>query len=74
MSTRKEKGLAMFFNPTDSNIVRKICLPLYYTGLSSKARVREQEGKSTVYKLNPNKEIELTVKIPAKGYTWYVIE
>lgn len=70
----KEKGLAMFFNPTDSDIVRKICLPLYYTGLSSKARVREQEGKSTVYKLNPNKEIELTVKIPAKGYTWYVIE
>lgn len=70
----KEKGLAMFFNPTDSEMVRKIRLPLYYTGLSGKACVREQEGKSTVYSLNHNKEIELTVKIPAKGYTWYVIE
>lgn len=70
----KEKGLAMFFNPTDSEMVRKIRLPLYYSGLSDKACVREQEGKSTVYSLNHNKEIELTVKIPAKGYTWYVIE
>lgn len=70
----KEKGLAMFFNPTDKEMVRKIRIPLYYTGLTEKANIREQEGKSAVYHLNREYEVELTVRIPAKGYTWYVIE
>lgn len=70
----KEKGLAMFFNPTDKEMTRKIQIPLYYTGLKEKVSVREQEGKRVVYRLNRELEIELTVKIPAKGYTWYVFE
>lgn len=70
----KEKGLAMFFNPTDKEMTRKIQIPLYYTGLKEKVSVREQEGKRVVYRLNREFEIELTVKIPAKGYTWYVFE
>lgn len=70
----KEKGLAMFFNPTDEVIIRTIQLPLYYTGLTDKAIIREQEGKAVSYKLNRDYTVELTVKIPAKGYTWYVIE
>lgn len=70
----KEKGLAMFFNPTDEVITRTIQLPLYYTGLTDKAMIREQEGKAVSYKLNRDYTVELTVKIPAKGYTWYVIE
>lgn len=70
----KEKGLAMFFNPTDEVITRTIQLPLYYTGLTDKAMIREQEGKAVSYKLNRDYTVELTVKIPAKGYSWYVIE
>lgn len=70
----KEKGLAMFFNPTDEVITRTIQLPLYYTGLTDKAMIRELEGKAVSYKLNRDYTVELTVKIPAKGYTWYVIE
>lgn len=70
----KEKGLAMFFNPTDREIVRTVRLPLYYTGLTEQACIREQEGDSVKYQLDRNYEVELIVKIPAKGYTWYVIE
>lgn len=70
----KEKGLAMFFNPTDKEMTRKIQIPLYYTGLKEKVSVREQEGKRVIYRLNRELEIELTVKIPAKVYTWYVFE
>lgn len=72
--TEKEKALAMFYNPTDREMVRTISLPLYYTGLTQTARVREQEGKPVAYRLNPDQTIELTVCIPAKGYTWYVVE
>lgn len=70
----KEKGLVMFFNPTGEEIIRKIQLPLYYTGLMNEARIREKEGKVTVYKLNRNYTVDLEVKIPANGYTWFVIE
>lgn len=70
----KEKGFAMFYNPTDTVMVRTIKLPLYYSGLTQKARVREQEGKPVTYRLDRNYAIELKVTIPANGYTWYVIE
>jgi len=70
----KEKGLAVFYNPTDQEMTRNIELPLYYTGLTKTANIREQEGKADNYTISPNHTVQLTVKIPAKGYTWYVIE
>lgn len=70
----KEKGFAMLYNPTDTVMVRTIQLPLYYSGLTQTARVREQEGKPVTYRLDRNYTIELKVTIPANGYTWYVIE
>lgn len=70
----REKGLALFFNPLEETITRTIRLPLYYTGLTEKARIREQEGKAKTYRLNRDYTVELTVQIPARGYTWYVIE
>ena len=70
----KEKALAMFFNPTDKEIVRTIDVPLYYTGLDKKARIREQEGRMKSYKLNRDYSVTLEVTIPANGYTWFVVE
>lgn len=70
----KEKGLALFYNPTDKEMTRHIPLPLYYTGLTHTATVREQEGRPQTYTLNRDYTINLTVRIPANGYTWYVIE
>ncbi|MEG1426646.1 MAG: hypothetical protein RSC76_03055 [Oscillospiraceae bacterium] len=64
----------MFFNPTNKEIIRNIKLPLYYTGLKKKARIKEQEGKWTTVQLNEDCTANLTVTIPANGYTWYVIE
>ena len=68
------KGLALFFNPTDQPITREIDLPLYYTGLTETARIREQEGPSTEYRLERDYTVKLKVTIPANGYTWYVVE
>jgi len=70
----KEKGFALFYNPTNEEMKRTIKLPLYYTGLKETAMIREQEGKSVKYNLDPFCDTELQVTIPANGYTWYVIE
>ncbi len=70
----KEKGFAMFFNPTGKTIRKKIKLPLYYTGLETVAKIREKEGESKEYKLNRDYSVDMEIEVPANGYTWFVIE
>ncbi|WP_420401905.1 NPCBM/NEW2 domain-containing protein [Flagellimonas sp.] len=70
----KEKGLLMVFNPTDKDMLRKIDLPLYYTGLTETAKVKEKEGSFKTYQLTRDYKINIEVNIPANGYTWLVIE
>jgi hypothetical protein len=70
----KEKGLLMVFNPTEKEITRTLLLPLYYTGLTDIAAVRAHDGAKKTIKLDREYKIPLTVKVPARGFTWFVIE
>lgn len=70
----KEKGFLLVFNPTDKIIKRKIKVPLYYTGLTKEASIREQEGPSKVHELNREYEIEIEVEVKPNWYNWYVVE
>ena len=70
----QEKAMAVLFNPTDEPMKRTLRLPLYYTGLREKARIRREEGKAQTYRLDRDYSVELEVEIPAGGYTWYVVE
>jgi len=69
-----EKGLVMLFNPTDKPMTRQIKLPLYYTGLTKTARIREKEGLAKVYTLNRDYEVTLPVTLAPNAYSWWVIE
>ena len=55
-------------------IRKKIIVPLYYTGISDEARLREQENQASTYELNRNYEIEIEVEVAPNWYNWYVIE
>ncbi len=68
------RGLAMFFNPTDRAIEKTVELPLYYTGLTGVALVREQESPASSYPLDREYKISLPVRIGACSLTWFVIE
>ncbi len=70
----KEKGLAMIYNPLDHPITRTIKLPLYYTGLTGSARIREKEGKARIYTFDKEGSALVKITIPAFGYDWLVIE
>jgi len=70
----KEKGLFLLFNPTDKTIKRTIKIPLYYTGLTKTARIREKEEASKIYPLNRRFEVEMPVTIAPHGYSWWVVE
>ncbi len=72
--TGKEKALVMIYNPLDVSISRKMILPLYYTGLTTVARIREKGNAMKSYPINRDYSVEFVAKIPAHGYIWLVIE
>ncbi len=69
-----QKALAMVYNPTDAAIDTRLTLPLYYTGLTDKAMIRQQEGSATEYRLDREYNVTVPVNVPAKGITWFVVE
>lgn len=73
-SKLKQKGLLLLFNPTSEKIERTIKVPLYYTGLSKSALVKEKNSAGRQYPLNRNYEIEFTFMLAPDSYSWYVIE
>ena len=72
--TLAEKGMAIIHNPLDEPISRTIRLPLYYTGLTRRARVREKDGPPRTYTLERDYTIKVKVTLPARGMTWLIVE
>jgi hypothetical protein len=68
------RAMVIVFNPTDRPIEKKLKLPLYYTGLTKTALVREQEQKPKSYSLDRDYNIFVPVHVKAKSYTWLVVE
>jgi hypothetical protein len=64
----------MLYNPLRTVLEREIQLPLYYTGLTRHAKVREPDGRAKRYTLDRRYRITVPVRLPAQGYTWLVIE
>jgi hypothetical protein len=69
-----QKGFLLVFNPTDAEIARPLAVPLYYTGLTDTARVREGEGPSRPVPIDRDYRAVIDVRVPANGFAWYVIE
>ena len=70
----KSKGLAVVYNPLSHPVTRDLKLPLYYTGLTKTAGIREQEGKPKTYKLDRQYNVTVPLDVPAQGHTWLTIE
>lgn len=70
----KEKGIVVFFNPTQNDITKEVRLPLYYTGLKGSAMFREQEGQAKRHSLDAAGNMLVNVTVPAESFNWYVIE
>ena len=68
------KGLMLLFNPTQEPITRTISLPLYYTGLSKTATIKDATGKSKKYNIQRDYTIDFSFTIAADAYTWFTIE
>jgi hypothetical protein len=65
-----ERGLAMVYNPLSEPLERRIRFPLYYTGLTSEARLRIEDGQPKKIMLARDFSAEVIIQIPARGRTW----
>lgn len=70
----KHKGMLLVFNPLDHEVTKTIDLPLYYTGCSGSAKIRQEEGTAKTYQLDGTASTKFKVTLPAGGYSWYIIE
>ena len=68
------KALAMVYNPLDTPVHRTVTVPLYYSGLTAAARVRERGGAERRFNLDRQFRIEVPIDIEAHGVTWLEIE
>ena len=69
----EEKGFIMLFNPTAEVIAENIKIPLYFSGLKTKAMLSVRDENPQQFDLNRNFEVDLSIQIPAKGYTWLTV-
>lgn len=69
-----ERALAIFYNPLETPIERRVRLPLYYTGLTKRASARWENGKVEKVTVARDFSAELTIQIPARGRTWVVLQ
>ncbi len=68
------KGLAMVYNPLAHDVERELTLPLYYTGLTDTAKVREREEQSKIYTLDRQYNITISLQMSPQSVTWFVVE
>ncbi|MFN8254486.1 MAG: hypothetical protein U0W24_02275 [Bacteroidales bacterium] len=69
-----QKGFLLLFNPTKQTITKNIRIPLYYTGLTEMAIVKEKDVNPVRYKPDRNYFIEITINIEPESNTWFLIE
>ena len=68
----EEKALLMVFNPLEREVTRKIEVPLYYAGLTKEVFISREDEEPVIGQLDRGYGLQLNVRIPARGYTWFV--
>lgn len=70
----KERGLAVFFNPSPESQSERIAIPLHYAGLKGAATVIDPSGKTRRVTLDTQHRAEIEVVVPGNGMTYLVFE
>ena len=64
----------MVYNPLYRQVSKELKLPLYYTGLTKTARIREQNGKAKKFELDRQYNVRVPISIAPKSNTWFVVD
>ena len=67
------RAILVVYNPTSAPLTESIAVPLHYAGISHPTHFREREGKRHSLAVN-SETATITTQVPAKGWTYFVIE
>jgi hypothetical protein len=67
------KAMLVVYNPLDRETERTLTLPLYYSGLTDKVNLRQEDGAFKSLTLDRAYQLYLPVKVRARGVTWFVL-
>jgi hypothetical protein len=67
------RAILVVYNPTSAPLAESIAIPLHYAGISHATHFREREGKRHSLAVN-TETATITTQVPAKGWTYFVIE
>eukprot|EP00039_Didymoeca_costata_P032421 m.37766 g.37766 ORF g.37766 m.37766 type:complete len:774 (-) comp9349_c0_seq2:28-2349(-) len=70
----KERGLIVVWNTLNTSMTYSMAAPLYFSGLTTSALVREKEGTPKLYSLDANFTTNITVVMEPLAITYFVIE
>ena len=62
----KTKGLAMIYNPLNHPVRETIKLPLYYTGLTQEAMIREKDAEPKKFDLDRQYNVRVPIELPGQ--------
>jgi len=68
------KGLGMLFNPLKTAITRTLKIPLYYTGLTGRAKISFDDKSTKEVSLDHDSNATINITIPAESYRWFTVE
>lgn len=71
---RARRGMLLVYNPLERDVTDTLRVPLYYTGLTDRIRIRTEGGSPQALQLARDHSVLLPVSVPAGGMTWVVIE
>jgi hypothetical protein len=70
----QQKALVAIYNPQDQQATRTLHLPLYYSGLTKSAMIRQEDGAMKTYPLDRLSRAAVELTVPPRGMTWLVVE
>ncbi|MGD1009816.1 MAG: alpha-galactosidase [Candidatus Aminicenantales bacterium] len=70
----RTKAFAVIYNQTNQDVSENWTLPLYYTGLTDGARIREGEGPTKEYHLDRSFRVQVPVRLGPGQMTWFIVE
>ena len=68
-----QKGLMLFFNPTNETITKVISLPVYYTGANHSIIISESDTNKKSFLVNRDYSVDFEFSIPPNSYKWYTL-
>ena len=60
----------MVYNPLDEPVHRELTLPVYYTGLTDRARPHPRRRAPQTLNIDRQFNLRLPIDLPARGYAW----